>query len=82
MKRNLRLWTCYVLIQHKLKYLKIKYSSLLAVLTIMCLYAVKQVSAQEVEPAATAVSEIKPLQIGDTIPEYVWRLPLQWTVKI
>ncbi len=53
------------------------YSSLLAVLTSMCLYAVKQVSAQGTEPAATAVAEIKPLQIGDTIPEYFWQLPLQ-----
>jgi len=43
----------------------------------MCLYAVKQVSAQTAEPAATAVAEIKPLQIGDTIPEYLWHLSLQ-----
>src|SRR3546814_10480554 len=43
----------------------------------MCLYAVKQVSAQVAEPAATAVADIEPLQIGDTIPEYLWHLPLQ-----
>src|SRR5690606_10997662 len=47
------------------------------VLMSMCLYAVKQVSAQGAEPAATAVADIKPLQIGDTIPEYLWQLPLQ-----
>ncbi len=53
------------------------YSSLLAAATIMCLYAVKQVSAQETEPATTAVANANPLQIGDTIPEYLWHLPLQ-----
>ncbi|GGH01483.1 hypothetical protein GCM10007415_42010 [Parapedobacter pyrenivorans] len=53
------------------------YSSLLAVATIMCLYAVKQVSAQEAEPASTAVANVKPLQIRETIPEYLWHLPLQ-----
>ncbi|HWK98952.1 MAG TPA: SusC/RagA family TonB-linked outer membrane protein, partial [Parapedobacter sp.] len=35
----------------------IKYLSLLAVLTSMCLYAVKQASAQQAEPAATAVAD-------------------------
>src|SRR5690606_25001512 len=34
------------------------YSSLLAVATIMCLYAVKQVFAQEAEPAEAAISGI------------------------
>src|SRR3546814_718467 len=43
----------------------------------MCLYAVKQVSAQVAEPAATAVADIEQLQIGDTIPEWLWQLPLQ-----
>src|SRR5690606_14700910 len=51
--------------------------ALAAIITTMCLYAVKQVSAQEVEPAATAVASTKPLQIGDTIPDYLWHLPLQ-----
>src|SRR5690606_14935503 len=69
MKRILRIGEGYALSKI--------YSSLLAIATIMCLYAVKQVSAQEVEPAATAVADIKPLQIGDTIPEYLWKLPLQ-----
>ncbi|MFC3198125.1 TlpA family protein disulfide reductase [Parapedobacter deserti] len=46
-------------------------------LTVMCLYAVQPVSAQEAGPAATAVTDIKPLQIGDTIPEALWHLPLQ-----
>ena len=53
------------------------YFSLLAVLTSMCLYAVKQVSVQQAEPAATAVVNIKPLQIGDTIPPDLWHLPLK-----
>ncbi|SFC83110.1 Thiol-disulfide isomerase or thioredoxin [Parapedobacter composti] len=77
MKRNLRLWDYYALIQFKFKHLKIKYSAYLAAVTIMCLYAVKQASAQEADPAATAVADIIPLKIGDTIPEYLWHLPLQ-----
>jgi len=35
----------------------------------MCLYAAKQASAQQAEPAAPAVADIKPLEIGDTIPD-------------
>jgi len=79
MKRILRLWDHYALIQYKFKHLKVKYFSLLAVSTIMCLEAVQQVSAQGAEPAVTAIQldNIKPLQIGDTIPEYLWHLPLQ-----
>src|SRR5690606_38825903 len=65
------------LTKNKPRYLKIRYFSLVAVLTTMCLYAVKQVSAQQAEPAATAVADIKPLQIGDTIPEWLWHVPLQ-----
>jgi len=57
MKRILRLGDCYALAKHKLKQYKTRYISLLAVLTIMCLYAVKQVSAQVAEPAATAVTD-------------------------
>src|SRR5690606_11186126 len=77
MKQKLRLGDSYALTKHKLKQFKIRYFSLLAVVTIMCLYAVKQVSAQVAETCFTAVSEIKPLQIGDTIPEALWQLPLQ-----
>ena len=57
----------------------IKYFSLLAVATIMCLEAVQQVSAQVAEPAVTAIptDSITPLQIGDTIPGYLWDMPLQ-----
>src|SRR5690606_20506625 len=54
-----------------------RYISLLAVLTSMCLYAAKQVSAQQAEPAAAAGADIAPLQIGDTISDYLWHLPLQ-----
>jgi len=75
MKRNLRVGERYVLSKHKPKQKTIRYVSLLAVLTSMCLYAVKQVSAQEAEPAATA-ADIKPLQIGEVIPEWLWQLPL------
>lgn len=48
------------------------------IVTIMCLEAVQQVSAQGAEPAVTAIQmdNIAPLQIGDTIPEYLWHLPL------
>lgn len=42
--------------------------------TLMCLYAGQQVSAQEAEPAATAIT---PLQIGDSIPDDLWNMPLQ-----
>src|SRR5690606_13345909 len=77
MKRILCAGEGYALSRHTPNYRNIRYISLLAILTIMCLYAVKQVSAQKAEPAATAVSDIKPLQIGDTIPEYLWQLPLQ-----
>src|SRR5690606_24248576 len=76
MKQKLRLGDCYALTKHKPRYLKIRYFSLVAVLTTMCLYAVKQVSAQQAEPAATAVADIKPLQIGDTVPEWLWQMPL------
>jgi len=77
MKRNLRVGEEYALSRHKLNQFKIRCISLLAVLTSMCLYAVKQVSAQGAEPAATAVADIKPLRIGDTIPEALWQLSLQ-----
>lgn len=69
MKSVLRIGEGYAFSEHKLKHSYKRYFSLLAAATIMCLYAVKQVSAQEAEPAATAVADTKPLQIGDTIPE-------------
>jgi len=37
---------------------------------------VKQASAQA-GPAATAIAEIKPLKIGDKVPDELWKLPLQ-----
>lgn len=77
MRINLRVGEGYALSKHKLSQFNIRYISLLAVLMSMCLYAVMQVSAQVAEPAATAVTEITPLQIGDTIPEALWHLPLQ-----
>ncbi|RQP17268.1 MAG: TlpA family protein disulfide reductase [Parapedobacter sp.] len=71
MKLNLRIEEGYALSKI--------YLSLSAVVTIMCLEAVQQVSAQVAEPAVTAIQmdNIEPLQIGDTIPEYLWHLPLQ-----
>src|SRR5690606_4117071 len=57
MKQKLRLGDRYALTKHKLKQYKIRYISLLAVLTTMCLYAVKQVSAQQAEPVATAAAD-------------------------
>src|SRR5690606_35916983 len=57
------------------RYFILRLFSLLAVSTIMCLYAAKQASAQQAEPAAAA--DIQPLQIGDTIPEWLWHHPLQ-----
>ena len=77
MKRFLSVEERCALSRRKSRYFTLRFFSLLAVATIMCLYAVKQVSAQVAEPAATAVQDIKPLKIGDTIPEYLWRLPLQ-----
>ena len=77
MKQKTGLGDCYALAKHKIKHRYPRYISPLALLTIMCLYAVKQVSAQQAEPAATALADIKPLQIGDTIPAYLWHLPLQ-----
>ena len=78
MKIKIRIGEGCVLSRHKHKPKQLyRYISLLAVLTIMCLYAAKQVSAQQAEPAAPALADIKPLQIGDTIPEYLWHLPLQ-----
>gem|GEM_PF-3138690 len=42
------MWEYYTLIQHKLKFLKIKYFSLVAVATIMCLEARAQPERSEV----------------------------------
>src|SRR5690606_14220301 len=77
MKRYLRVGERYALSKRKPIYLTTKYFSLLAVLSLMCLYAAKQASAQQAEPAAAAMTYIKPLQIGDTIPEWLWQKPLQ-----
>ena len=57
MKRYLCVGDSYVLSKRKPKYTKIKYFSLLAVLSLMCLYAAKQASAQQAEPAAPAVAD-------------------------
>jgi len=66
MKQKLRLGDCYALTKHKRKQYTIRYISLLAVLTSMCLYTVKQVSAQQAEPAATAVADTTK-SVRDTI---------------
>ncbi|MCY4780511.1 TlpA disulfide reductase family protein [Sphingobacterium sp. UT-1RO-CII-1] len=37
-----------------------------------------EVKAQELRPGgATGIGEIKPLEIGDTVPEEIWNMPLQ-----
>src|SRR3546814_2234031 len=78
MKRILRLGDGYALTKHKLKPFKKRYIGLLAVLTSMCLYAQAQAPASGVaEPAVLGRDSITPLPIGDTIPEWMWHLPLQ-----
>src|SRR5690606_12870067 len=57
MKQNLRVGEGYAPTRSNLNQRYIRYISLLAVLTTMCLYAVKQASAQQAEPAATAVAD-------------------------
>ena len=57
MKRFLCVGDSYALTRHKLKTIYIKYLSLLAGLSLMCLYAAKQASAQQAEPAAPAVAD-------------------------
>jgi len=49
------------------------------VVLVSCVCSIAQVpaSSPEAGPAAGAVDEIKPLEIGDTIPEALWNLPLQ-----
>ncbi|MGK6351585.1 TlpA disulfide reductase family protein [Parapedobacter sp. DT-150] len=78
MKQNLRLGVYYALTKHILKHLDIRHISLLAVVSFMCAEA----HAQRPEPSGPVLSgissdSIKPLQIGDTIPEALWHLPLQ-----
>lgn len=89
MKQNLRLRACYIQIIRIFKRLKISNSSLLAILTIMCLEARTQPEGTDVlknfeapdQPSAAMSGDLPdtlmPLQIGDTIPEYLWHLPLQ-----
>src|SRR5690606_20145300 len=54
MKQKLHLGECYALTKHKLKHHYIRYISLLAVLTSMCLYA----RAQRPEPSGSVLSGI------------------------
>jgi len=71
MKRNLRLRGCYTQIICIFRCLKPRYNSLLAVLTIMCLEARAQ------SPEESGAATPGKLNVGDTIPEYLWHLPLQ-----
>src|SRR5690606_18261890 len=71
MKRILRLRDCYTQIICIFKSLKIPHSSLFAVLTIMCLEARAQ------SPDYSGAVPPGKLNIDDTIPEYLWQLPLQ-----
>ena len=58
-----------------MKKIKMCYQHLLIIfsiiVTVSCVCAVKQASAQA-EPAATAIDEIKPLKIGDKVPDELW----------
>jgi len=71
MKQFLRPRDCYTQIICIFKSLKIPHSSLFAVLTIMCLEARAQ------SPDYSGAVPPGKLNIGDTIPEYLWHLPLQ-----
>src|SRR5690606_17284025 len=70
MKQNLRVGEGYAPARSNLKKRNIRYISLLAVLTSMCLYARAQ---EDIEwtPAASGQSELptKGLQVGDTVPD-------------
>ncbi len=49
----------------------------IVLVSCVCTRAQVSASSQEAGPAAEAVSEIKPLKIGDTIPDALWNMPLQ-----
>ncbi|MFB2120816.1 SusC/RagA family TonB-linked outer membrane protein [Parapedobacter sp. 2B3] len=65
MKRNLSVGEGYALSKHQPKLLY-RYISLLAVIMSMCLYAAKQVSAQQAEPVAAAVADTT-IAVRDTL---------------
>ncbi|MEN5196976.1 TlpA family protein disulfide reductase [Sphingobacterium faecium] len=81
--RNLSKWDCYVLLKskfiqktlhHNLDIKRFKVLAFKIYLVSMFSYA----QAQSVgEWAEAELSKIKPLEIGDTIPEELWSLPLQ-----
>ncbi|WP_257667208.1 TlpA family protein disulfide reductase [Parapedobacter tibetensis] len=92
MTQNLRLGEYYALTKLKPKQFKTRYTSLLAVTIIMCADSwagfaygspvFREAHAQCPEPSGPVplgihIDSIKPLQIGDTIPDEVWNMPLQ-----
>src|SRR5690606_8067987 len=76
MKRFLRVGERNTLSRLKTKYRNKRYISLSAVLTIMWQYDVKEITAQQTQPAATTLHDVEPLPIGHTIPDWLWNLPL------
>src|SRR5690606_33441091 len=68
MKQKLRLWVYYALLEA------------LFITTILTSSMCAETRAQRPEPSGPApgfLDSVKPLQIGDTIPEALWHLPLQ-----
>src|SRR5690606_1234326 len=79
MKQKIRLGNYYALTKHKLSQFNIRYISLLAVLTSMCLYAQGQVSGGASVPAPNGQLTVPEggIVIGDELPEAFWDLELK-----
>ncbi|SFC03726.1 Thiol-disulfide isomerase or thioredoxin [Parapedobacter composti] len=77
MKKFFCLWVYFYQFFSTFRCPRIRYG-LLAILGFMCLYTRAQ-SPQKLGAAMPGFlpDSIAPLQIGDTIPEYLWHLPLQ-----
>src|SRR5690606_17986832 len=68
MKQKLRLGDCYALLEA------------LFIITFLTTFMCADARAQRPEPSGPApgfLDSIKPLEIGESIPEYLWHLPLQ-----
>lgn len=78
MKRFLRVGEKYALSKRKPEYIKLRYISLLAVLTTMCLYAHAQRldNSGPVPLGKMQASQQQGLVIGDNMPEWFWDIEL------
>ena len=76
MKQKLRLGHSYALTKHNLKYYKIKYMSLLAVLTSMCLYVHAQDSGLSEPAPLGSINDVQGVIIGDSLPQWFWELEI------